>query len=678
MAGDERTPLLAPPVTTNDTTQQEKKKELFGLLIMTLSALGFSVMSLLVSITGKSFPSFEIVFARSIVQAVLGLAGCAWLKINPLGNPKIRPWLAFRGLAGAVGLALFFYSLTHLPLADATGPVFTAILASIVLHEPFTLFDMGCACVSFVGIIFVSKPNFIFGGQDGSNASGWDRLFAILCALIGAVMSAFAYVTVRRIGKGAHFMVHVVYFGIISTFISALGLFLWQDYVPPSDKNDYVGLVLVGVAAFIGQCLLNKGLQLAPAGKATLCRNVDVVFAFLFGILILGEYPDAYSITGATLIAGATTTLGLHKCFLFLFLMQLYQSSLYLLLLLIAQIAATSPTVSSNDVSVEPPVESYLGYLKRQIVNVNVNELQVNHGKRLPILCSLDDYYYVFAHVLPHKLKTIIIERTADLHTPPDHIGRHELFYHKLHSLPASIQQQALRARFQLEQYLRQVPVPIDDLLAQHQLAWDDLGHRVQRFLNLIEEKYHSNDLQTPDLQLAWNDYHSDINTILRQQVANYDSWKSMTDKGFVQVATTFGPLRQVVEAIYIDALDQSVRALNAFSRQNSDLYLAWLDTFWTQVQLTMTDDRQPSTTLSVHEFVQTCQDRLDQITQQRPSLSKVRYDVDQTWRHVVQDISYSRWQWLYWTDLWQQIKVHIKKRTKAFIRALDQLVPDE
>lgn len=78
-------------------------------------------MSLFVKLSGTSFPSFEIVFARSVVQTVFSLLGCAILKVNPLGQPGVRRWLLFRGLAGTLGLCLFFYSITQLPLADATG-----------------------------------------------------------------------------------------------------------------------------------------------------------------------------------------------------------------------------------------------------------------------------------------------------------------------------------------------------------------------------------------------------------------------------------------------------------------------------------------------------------------------------------------------------------------------------
>lgn len=282
-------------------------------------------MSLFVKLSGTSFPSFEIVFARSVVQTLFSFLGCAMLKINPFGERGVRKWLLFRGLAGTLGLCLFFYSITQLPLADATvvfflGPAFTAILAAIVLGEAFTLFDGVCSVACMIGVVLVSKPQFLFGGNSAHDDSAetiseWKRLFAILCALLGAVMSAVAYVTVRKIGRGAHFMVHVVYFGLVSAVVSPIGMALFQTPVMPHGSYEYSMLILVGLSAFIGQCFLNQGLQMAPAGPGTLMRMNDVVFAFLFGIFILHEYPDVYSISGASIIVLMTSAMGIHKIY---------------------------------------------------------------------------------------------------------------------------------------------------------------------------------------------------------------------------------------------------------------------------------------------------------------------------------------------------------------------------
>lgn len=145
------------------------------------------------------------------------------------------------------------------------GPTFTAVLAAVVLNEPFSCFDGVCAGLCMLGAALVSKPTFLFGGGGGGGQetddglSSLQRALATACALVGAVMSAVAYVTVRKIGKGAHFLVHTVYFGCIASFVSAPAMLAFQTFVMPTGWYNATMLLMTGVTAFIGQCFLNKG-----------------------------------------------------------------------------------------------------------------------------------------------------------------------------------------------------------------------------------------------------------------------------------------------------------------------------------------------------------------------------------------------------------------------------------
>ncbi|KAF9433655.1 hypothetical protein BGZ76_009162 [Entomortierella beljakovae] len=327
------------PYTTTvqpQTTDSQRHHETKGLIYMTLSALFFSFMSLLVSLTAKTLPSFEIVLFRGIIQTILGVVACRYLNVSPFGNKGVRLLLFFRGLAGSFGLGFFFYALSVMPLADATvifflGPVFTAILGRIVLKEPFGPLDALASTVSMIGVIFVAKPSAIFP-QEPSPPSGDgpkdqlmlmlqqrdgddDRIYGALAGLCGAMCAAVAYVLVRKIGRqGAHSMQHVTYFGVVSTVVSTIGLYTLQGgYVAPTGSLMWSGLVALGVSAFFGQILLNSGLQLAPLGPGTLMRMNDIVFAFFFQITIQHETPDVFSVIGATLVIACTGGMGLNK-----------------------------------------------------------------------------------------------------------------------------------------------------------------------------------------------------------------------------------------------------------------------------------------------------------------------------------------------------------------------------
>ncbi|KAJ9053957.1 hypothetical protein DSO57_1019308 [Entomophthora muscae] len=146
----------------------EHHNENLGLFLMLLSAIGFSLNGLTVKISGHYFPASVIVLARSIIQAIFGIIACLFLRIPPLGPVHRRRLLASRGIFGAVGLALYYYALTVLPIADATvlfltGPVFTSILAHLWLGEDFNYLDALTSLLCFAGVILTARPPFLFG-----------------------------------------------------------------------------------------------------------------------------------------------------------------------------------------------------------------------------------------------------------------------------------------------------------------------------------------------------------------------------------------------------------------------------------------------------------------------------------------------------------------------------------
>ncbi|KAJ3004873.1 hypothetical protein HKX48_001000 [Thoreauomyces humboldtii] len=315
LEADERAPLLGSH--PGHSLAHAAKREVLGLSFMALSALLFSIMSVLVKVSGKDFPFLEIVLVRSIVQFALGTAACLYVGVKPWGPPGLSKfWLIARGSAGATGLGLFFWTILNMPLGEGmtiffTGPAFTAIFARITLGEPLTLLDVAATIACLGGVALVSRPEFIF--HDTGRAA--HTPLAPLAALGGAILSAIAYCLVRKIGNRAHFLVHVTYFGGVSTLLSASLLFYTNDYVPlPSWTIQQTAVLLaVGLSAFIAQCFLNAGLQMAHAGPATLMRNLDVVFAFVFGAAFFHERPRITSIIGASIILTSTISVGLYK-----------------------------------------------------------------------------------------------------------------------------------------------------------------------------------------------------------------------------------------------------------------------------------------------------------------------------------------------------------------------------
>ncbi|KAI9474448.1 hypothetical protein BX667DRAFT_498702 [Coemansia mojavensis] len=200
-----------------------------------------------------------------------------------------------------------------MPLADATvvfftGPVFSALFANWMLGEPYDAFDRAASVLCMSAIVMVVKPTVLFGGSTEES-----QLRGAVSALVGAMSGALAYCVVRRVGRAVHSMVHVVYFGFMSMVGSSIAMFAWQEPRMPASSREWILMGMPGLFAFGGQVLLNRGLQLAPAGPGTLMRNLDVVFAFVFGISLFDEVPDWISVGGAMVIVGCTVAMGWHK-----------------------------------------------------------------------------------------------------------------------------------------------------------------------------------------------------------------------------------------------------------------------------------------------------------------------------------------------------------------------------
>ncbi|MDQ3388698.1 MAG: DMT family transporter [Gemmatimonadota bacterium] len=277
-----------------------------GLRYMAMGAFWFSLMSLLVKVAGERIPSQQVVLARGVITLVLSYALVRRAGVSLWG--RRRGHLVLRGFLGFVALSCFYFSLVHLPIAEATmiqymNPVFTALLAAWLLRERMGIGEAACVALSFAGVVLVARPSFLFGG-----GSGLDPLYVAI-ALAGALFSAGAYTTIRTL-TGEH--PHVIVFYLPLVTVPATIPLVVGDLVWPTPL-EWLVLLGVGVTTQIGQVYLTRGLQMERAGKATAVGYLQIVFAVSWGALFFGERPDFWALVGAALIVAGTLALSLRR-----------------------------------------------------------------------------------------------------------------------------------------------------------------------------------------------------------------------------------------------------------------------------------------------------------------------------------------------------------------------------
>ncbi|CAK9010333.1 Probable transport protein YPL264C [Durusdinium trenchii] len=245
---------------------------------MIAGAFFFSLMALIVKLL-NSFGTYELVFWRSVFMFAGTMSILAAKGINPLGPSGSRVLLWVRAAAGFGFMSGYYYAIQHLPLSDAvvityTSPVITAVAAALLLGEAWGRLDALGSVLCMFGVVLISKPGFVmslFGFPAESIP-----LNGLLGAIIAAVMSSAVYLLVRVL-KGEKWSWHT--------------------------ERDWPLLVLLAVFSVAGQALMNLGLTLETAAKATAMNYSQVVFAFVFQTALLHEPTDSLSVAGSMLIA---------------------------------------------------------------------------------------------------------------------------------------------------------------------------------------------------------------------------------------------------------------------------------------------------------------------------------------------------------------------------------------
>jgi len=276
---------------------------LTGVQCMALSAFFFSLMSLSVKVVGRRIPTLELMFARGAIVTLL--AGLDLLRRRvALGGHDTRA-LALRGSIGFLALGCFYYSVVHIPLAEATvihftNPLFTTLIAAAFLGEHVRRRELALTALGLLGVVVMVRPV----GALGLGAAALPPL-PVAASITAAVLAAVAYALVRHLRAHDH-MVIVFYFAGI-TSLAALPLML-PTFVAPRG-SEWPLLLAVGLTTLFGQVFLTLGLQRERAGRATAIGYVQIVFASLWGVLFFGEAPRLATLAGAAVIVASTVLL---------------------------------------------------------------------------------------------------------------------------------------------------------------------------------------------------------------------------------------------------------------------------------------------------------------------------------------------------------------------------------
>jgi drug/metabolite transporter (DMT)-like permease len=236
----------------------------------------------------------QLLLIRSATTLIL-LAPFIWRAGRAAFANAPRPGLqVLRVVLSSLEVAMFFWAVQAMPLADAitfylAGPIYVTALSVWLLGEPVGWRRWTAVLVGFCGVIIALRP------------SAASFTLPALIALGGSVFFALLMITTRMVKDTNDTVLMVSQFFGTFAFGALTAPFGW---VTPSAYHLLFlsGFGLVSIAALF---CVNRSLKLAPASVVVPFQYSMIVWSVLLGWLIFGEWPDAWTITGGTIIVGA-------------------------------------------------------------------------------------------------------------------------------------------------------------------------------------------------------------------------------------------------------------------------------------------------------------------------------------------------------------------------------------
>ncbi|KAI9811601.1 MAG: hypothetical protein M1827_005350 [Pycnora praestabilis] len=240
-------------------------------------------------------------------------------------------------------------SLLYLPVAEAIvitflAPIVACWACSFLINEPFTRMEQIAGLVSLLGVVLIARPASLLSGHatptspiasgssdmsagiiNGTNnlidkhglqdVTSAQRLSAVGAAMLGVVGAAFAYTTIRWIGKRAHALISVNYFAVWCTIVSTVGLLVLPGigFRLPASAKEWAYLFFLGICGFVMQFLLTAGLQHEKSSRATNMVYTQMLFALTFDKIVWDSTPGVLSILGSSLILGSAIYVAVQK-----------------------------------------------------------------------------------------------------------------------------------------------------------------------------------------------------------------------------------------------------------------------------------------------------------------------------------------------------------------------------
>jgi|TARA_B110000967_G_scaffold144225_1_gene147612 drug/metabolite transporter (DMT)-like permease len=258
---------------------------------MVITTILFVAVTASVRFLDGEVPAPQAAFMRYLIGTLLLIpALISLIKVKP--NRSLMKKFLLRGVVHSIGVTLWFYAMSVMPVAEVTAIgfltyIFVSIGACLFLNEKLHKHRLTAIVISFIGALIILRPGFkeIGNGQIGM--------------LIATIVFTLSYLIAKIVSKERSSAEIVAMLSLFTTiFLIPTAIYSWE----PLSIKALVVLTFTAVIATLGHITMTKAIKSAPMVVTQPILFLQLVWASMVGLFIFDENFDPFVILGGTVI----------------------------------------------------------------------------------------------------------------------------------------------------------------------------------------------------------------------------------------------------------------------------------------------------------------------------------------------------------------------------------------
>ena len=282
-----------------------KKNKLIAVALLALGATFFgSFMGAGVKLLSDDLHPIVICFYRSLMGLILITPFVIRNNFKALQTQNMRLQI-FRASINVISMICWFSAIgmMHFEKATALGfttPLFTTVLAVIVLGEVIRFHRTAALLLGFIGIIIIIRPGYV------------PFEFGTVLMLIASFSFSFVLIFVKKLSATDSSLTIIFYHLLYMTPVFfILSLFYWENI----NLYQLIVFTLMGASGLLSHWCLAQAFKMSDTTFVMPLQFTKLIWASLIGLFIFAEQPDIWTWLGGIIIFIAVVYITYREAF---------------------------------------------------------------------------------------------------------------------------------------------------------------------------------------------------------------------------------------------------------------------------------------------------------------------------------------------------------------------------